>query len=110
MPGVTESNPGLQELVFGCFGLPLGLGLIVICGGAMHCWLTLLQYDHAVRWLTPAPCHAAELYTTNAAYMAAAFYEGRANVMQVAKNWLCSFFGNLVGSLICVWLIDEVST
>ena len=33
MPGVTESNPGLQELVFGCFGLPLGLGLIVICGG-----------------------------------------------------------------------------
>ena len=62
------------------------------------------------RWLTPAPCHAAELYTTNAAYMAAAFYEGRANVMQVAKNWLCSFFGNLAGSLICVWLIDEVST
>ena len=63
------------------------------------CWIPLSEAYLAL---------AAELYTTNAAYMAAAFYEGRANVMQVAKNWVCSFFGNLVGSLICVWLIDEV--
>ena len=43
-----------------------------------------------------------------AAYMAAAFYEGRANIMQVAKSWFCSFFGNLTGSLLVVWLLDEV--
>ena len=33
MPQVQEDNPGLQELVFACFGLPFGLALIVICGG-----------------------------------------------------------------------------
>ena len=33
MPMVQEQNPGLQELVFACFGLPFGLALIVICGG-----------------------------------------------------------------------------
>lgn len=51
---------------------------------------------------------AAELWTTNLAYLPAAVYEGRANLLQLCKNWFFSFFGNLVGSLLCVWLIDEV--
>lgn len=55
------------------------------------------------------PLHsAAELWTTNLAYLPAAVFEGRANLLQLAKNWFFSFFGNLVGSLLCVWLIDEV--
>ena len=70
------------QVLFGLFGLPLGLGLIIICG--------------------------AELYTTNAAWLPAAFYEGRANLSQVCKSWFFSFFGNLCGSLVVVWLLDEV--
>ncbi|KAK9844764.1 hypothetical protein WJX74_006617 [Apatococcus lobatus] len=81
LPSLQSSNLGAQKLMFGAFGLPLGLGLIVICG--------------------------AELWTTNLAYLPAAVYEGRANLMQLAKNWVFSFLGNLCGSLLCVWLIDE---
>ena len=42
--------------------------------------------------------------------MPAALFEGRANFFQLARNWILSFFGNLAGSLIVVWLVDEVST
>ncbi|KAK9793726.1 hypothetical protein WJX73_002446 [Symbiochloris irregularis] len=81
LPQLMQSNPGLQKLIFAGFGLPLGLGLIIICG--------------------------AELYTTNAAWLPAALYEGRANFSQLAKNWICSYLGNLAGSLIVVWLVYE---
>ena len=46
---VKKDNPGLQKLVYGAFGLPFGLAMIVICGG--------------------------ELYTSNAAFMPAAIFE-----------------------------------
>ena len=51
---------------------------------------------------------AAELVTTNFAYMAAAVFEGKANIMQLLKVWFFSFFGNVVGSLLVVWLLNEV--
>ncbi|KAK9825754.1 hypothetical protein WJX74_004634 [Apatococcus lobatus] len=81
MPETQTSNPGLQHLIFGAFGLPFGLALILICGG--------------------------ELYTSNCAYMPAALFEGRCNFFQLWRNWILSFFGNLAGSLIVVWLVDE---
>ena len=46
---VKKTDPGLQKLVYGAFGLPFGLAMIVICGG--------------------------ELYTSNAAFMPAAIFE-----------------------------------
>ena len=46
---VKKDDPGLQKLVYGAFGLPFGLAMIVICGG--------------------------ELYTSNAAFMPAAVFE-----------------------------------
>ena len=52
---------------------------------------------------------AGELYTSNCAYMPAALFEGRCNFFQLWRNWIISFFGNLAGSLIVVWLVDEVS-
>ena len=82
LPQLEATNVGAQKVIFGAFGLPLGLGLIIICG--------------------------AELYTTNAAWLPAAVYEGRANMTQLCKSWFFSFFGNLAGSLIVVWLLDEV--
>ena len=33
MPAVQTADPGIQHLIFGAFGLPFGLALIVICGG-----------------------------------------------------------------------------
>ena len=35
MPETQTSNPGIQHLIFGAFGLPFGLALILICGGAL---------------------------------------------------------------------------
>ena len=36
MPQLEGSDLGLQQLLFGCFGLPMGLALNVICGGECH--------------------------------------------------------------------------
>ena len=46
---IKASNPGAQKLIYGAFGLPFGLALIVICGG--------------------------ELFTGNAAMLPAAVFE-----------------------------------
>ncbi|KAK9813119.1 hypothetical protein WJX72_009361 [[Myrmecia] bisecta] len=81
MPAVMQDNPGLQKLVFGAFGLPFGLALIVICG--------------------------AELLTSNFAFLPVAMFEGKCNLWQVLKNWFIVFWGNLAGSLFLVWLVDE---
>lgn len=75
-PGLVSSNPGLQKIIFGMFGLPLGLLLVLMTG--------------------------MELFTGNTASLTAAVLEGRATVEQLAKNWICSYFGNLLGALIFV--------
>ena len=31
-PELAASNPGLQKIIFGAFGLPLGLTMVVVCG------------------------------------------------------------------------------
>ena len=46
---IKQENPGAQKLLYGAFGLPFGLALIVICGG--------------------------ELFTANAAMLPAAIFE-----------------------------------
>ena len=49
----------------------------------------------------------AELYTGNTALIPAAVYEKKADMVQLAKNWIISYFGNLVGSLLLVWLVTQ---
>ena len=51
MPSIEKSDPGVQHLVLGAFGLPMGLGLIVVTG--------------------------AELLTANSVYTSAAVFEVR---------------------------------
>ena len=46
---IKQNDPGAQKVLYGAFGLPFGLALIVICGG--------------------------ELFTANAAMLPAAIYE-----------------------------------
>lgn len=59
-PGLHASNPGLQKMVFGAFGLPFGLFMISMTG--------------------------AELYTGNAALVPMAWLEGKATAAQVVRN------------------------
>lgn len=56
---IYRDRPGLFNLVFGAVGFPTGFTFIVICGG--------------------------ELFTSLCAYMAAAWWEGRATVMQCMR-------------------------
>lgn len=74
--GLGAANPGLQKLVMAAFGLQYGLIMVIICG--------------------------AELFTGNTMFMAAAFWEGKATPRQVAKSWVVSYLGNLVGCLAMV--------
>jgi len=35
MAGTKGEDPGLQKLVFGAFGLPFGLTMVIICGAEL---------------------------------------------------------------------------
>lgn len=73
LPALQASNPGLQKLILGLIGLPLGLTLVCITG--------------------------AELFTGNTALVTTAVLEGKASVAALLKNWMWSYIGNFLGSL-----------
>ncbi|KAK9814298.1 hypothetical protein WJX72_003601 [[Myrmecia] bisecta] len=79
-PGLLASNPGLQKMIYGAFGFPFGLLMVVISG--------------------------AELFTGNTASVAAAFYEGKVRLRQLLQNWGIAWIGNLAGSLLVVALVS----
>jgi formate/nitrite transporter FocA (FNT family) len=35
MAGTKSTDPGLQKLVFGAFGLPFGLTMVIVCGAEL---------------------------------------------------------------------------
>lgn len=73
-PGLAATNPGLQKLVSGVFGLPLGLAISLITG--------------------------AELFTGNTSIMTTAYFAGRINFKALIKNWMFSYAGNLFGCIL----------
>ncbi|KAI8466270.1 MAG: Formate/nitrite transporter-domain-containing protein [Monoraphidium minutum] len=75
-PGLVASNPGLQKIIVGAFGLPMGLMMVIICG--------------------------AELFTGNTAFVTAAAIEGKATLKQLAKSWTLSYAGNFIGAALFV--------
>eukprot|EP01038_Epipyxis_sp_PR26KG_P005178 gene5178-7205_t len=75
---IAKSNPGLQKIILGAFGLPFGLMMTVIAGG--------------------------ELFTGNTALVGAAVIEGKADLKSLAKNWVFSYLGNFIGSILLAWL------
>lgn len=77
-PGLASSNPGLQKMVLGAFGLPFGLMMTLFTG--------------------------AELFTGNTALVTMALLEGKANVGQLIKSWSASYAGNFVGSVALAYL------
>ncbi len=73
LPGLAESNPGLQKFFFGAV-FPLGLILVAIAG--------------------------ADLFTGNTAYFVPSFFEGRIKIKSILKNWTLVYGGNFIGSII----------
>merc|ERR1719331_2206378 len=78
-PGLAASNPGLQKIVLGAFGLPFGLMMVLLSG--------------------------AELFTGNTAMVTMALLEGKATLGQLFKSWSVSYAGNFVGSLFLAVLV-----
>ena len=83
-PGIAQSNPGLQKMILGAFGLPFGLIMTLTSG--------------------------AELFTGNTALVTAALAEGKTTTKDLAKNWVASYIGNFVGSLILAYLVFKSET
>lgn len=69
--GIASTNPGLAKYITGAIGFPYALLIILSCG--------------------------AELFTGNTAVMTAAVYEGKATMKQLAKSWVASYLGNIIG-------------
>eukprot|EP01036_Dinobryon_divergens_P027781 gene27781-36608_t len=78
-PEIAKTNPGLQKILMGAFGLPFGLMMTVVGGG--------------------------ELFTGNTAMVTAAVLEGKASFKDLLKNWGVSYAGNLLGSLLMALLV-----
>jgi formate/nitrite transporter len=78
-PGLAASNPGLQKIILGAFGLPFGLFMTLMTG--------------------------AELFTGNTALVTMSLLEGKCSTDQLVKSWTASYLGNLVGSVAFAFLV-----
>ncbi|KAK4575308.1 hypothetical protein LTR86_001161 [Recurvomyces mirabilis] len=71
-PWYQENAPGLIRTIAACF-FPVGLVLVVLTG--------------------------ADLYTSNVMFLPVAYLHRRCSLLDIAKSWFVSFFGNLAGML-----------
>lgn len=78
MPGLAQSNPGLQKFFFGAV-FPLGLILCAVAG--------------------------AELFTGNTAYFVPSVLSKRMSIKVPLKNWSIVYIGNFIGSLIVAYFL-----
>ena len=74
----VEGMPGVQKLVFGAL-FPIALLNIIATGS--------------------------QLFTGNTASVAAAYYEGLIEPSALIRNWVVTYAGNLLGSLVFAWAI-----
>jgi len=82
MPGLAESNPGLQKLLMGAT-FPIGLMLVVIAGG--------------------------ELFTGNCAYFIPNTLSGRQPWSAAFYNWTLVWIGNFIGALFFAYFLVYVT-
>jgi formate/nitrite transporter len=78
MPGLAQSNPGLQKFFFGAV-FPLGLILCAVAG--------------------------AELFTGNTAYFVPSVLSKRMSFKVPLKNWGIVYVGNFIGSIIVAYFL-----
>lgn len=74
----------LLKIIFGSFGLPFGLIMTLVTGG--------------------------ELFTGNTALVTAAYKEGKIEGKDLVKNWVSSYAGNFVGSMLLAYLAFKSGT
>lgn len=77
-----NAPPSVQKLLLGLV-FPTGLTLIVLTG--------------------------MELFTSNCMYMVMALMERKCNIKQLLYNWVCSFIGNFIGSLIVAYFLTDLA-
>jgi formate/nitrite transporter FocA (FNT family) len=83
-PGIAASNPGLQKFIMGAIGFPTGLIMTLVSG--------------------------AQLFTGNTALVTGAYMERKIKGNDLAKNWIASYLGNFVGSVLLAWLVHKSGT
>lgn len=83
-PDAAQHNYGLFKLVFGAVGFPFAFMSILVCGS--------------------------ELFTSQCAYTASAWLEGRINLLHVMKMLTFTWIGNFIGCLITVGLFYLANT
>ncbi len=81
---VIPSIVNQSKIILGAFGLPFGLIMTLASGG--------------------------ELFTGNTALVTAAYKEGKIELKDLIKNWVSSYMGNFVGSLILAYLAYKSGT
>jgi formate transporter len=79
MTSIRKSDPGLFNMLYGSFGFPFGLTMVVVAG--------------------------ADLFTSNCMYMVAAFAEGKCTLRQWMRVWVLSYLSNLCGALLLMQLM-----
>ncbi|GIM03655.1 hypothetical protein Vretimale_8193 [Volvox reticuliferus] len=81
-PGVGDNdqyNYGIFKLIYGAVGFPFGFTTIIVCG--------------------------AELYTSLCAYMTAAWWEGKVDLLDVLRVLSTSWTGNFIGCALIAGLL-----
>jgi formate/nitrite transporter len=73
LPGIAESNPGLQKLIFSLI-FPIALLNVIVTG--------------------------TQLFNGNTASVATAVYEGLVEPAALVRNWVLTYSGNAIGALL----------
>jgi formate/nitrite transporter len=79
LPLIKTENPGLQRLIAGIYGFPFGLYMCIVMGS--------------------------NLFTSNVAIMILCILEKTVSRKNFMYNWLISYFGNFIGSVLLALLI-----
>lgn len=122
LSGIQAQNPALAKIVAGLVGLPCGLLMVSFCPGlnapAGPCES---MHTHTLACRRPAhtidgPAHTqpiqtavsgVELFTGNTALVGMAFLERQATTKQLAKNWVVSYLGNILGTALLAFLCQR---
>jgi formate/nitrite transporter len=83
-PALATANPGLCNFLKGAVGLPAGLTLVILTG--------------------------AELFTGNVMVMLSGFLTKKIDAKALLKNWVLSYAGNFIGSVVMAYLAFGAAT
>lgn len=83
-PALAAANPGLCNFLKGAVGLPAGLTLVILTG--------------------------AELFTGNVMTMLSGLFAKRVETGAVMRNWVLSYLGNFIGSVVMAYLAFGANT